>query len=134
MPIYEYQCKICGHQLEILQKFSDEPLTECPECNKPTLNKLVSATTFQLKGTGWYATDFRDKGKPKKEESSKEGAANSKKEGADSKGVDNKSSTEDKKTEKKTENKNTEPAVKSDTKKSDTKNSSAKKSSDGAAA
>ncbi len=65
MPIYEYQCKTCGHQLESFQSFSDAPLTDCPECHKPTLAKLVSATSFQLKGTGWYATDIRDKGKPK---------------------------------------------------------------------
>lgn len=65
MPIYEYQCGHCGHQLEAFQKFSDDPLTECPKCNQAALSKLVSATSFQLKGTGWYATDFRDKGKPK---------------------------------------------------------------------
>lgn len=65
MPIYEYQCTACGHELEALQKFSDEPLLTCPECSKDTLQKLVSASSFHLKGTGWYATDFRDKGKPK---------------------------------------------------------------------
>jgi putative FmdB family regulatory protein len=64
MPIYEYQCTVCGHELEAIQKFSDEPLKTCPECNKETLQKLMSAAGFQLKGTGWYATDFRDKGKP----------------------------------------------------------------------
>jgi putative FmdB family regulatory protein len=65
MPIYEYQCSLCGHQLEVLQKVSDDPLTECPNCHKASLNKLISSTSFQLKGTGWYVTDFRDKGKPK---------------------------------------------------------------------
>ncbi len=64
MPIYEYQCAACGHELEAIQKFSDEPLKTCPECHKETLQKLMSAAGFQLKGTGWYATDFRDKGKP----------------------------------------------------------------------
>lgn len=64
MPIYEYECSACGHQLEAIQKFSDAPLTECPKCHKQSLNKLVSAAGFQLKGTGWYATDFRNKGKP----------------------------------------------------------------------
>ena len=64
MPIYEYQCTACGHALEAIQKFSDEPLKTCPECNKETLQKLMSAAGFQLKGTGWYATDFRNKGKP----------------------------------------------------------------------
>jgi putative FmdB family regulatory protein len=64
MPIYEYQCQNCGHKAEKLQKFSDEPLTHCDECGKDTLKKLISAAGFQLKGTGWYVTDFKDK-KPK---------------------------------------------------------------------
>ena len=62
MPIYEYQCAECGARKEILQRISDAPLTDCPECGKPALKKLVSAAGFQLKGTGWYVTDFRDKG------------------------------------------------------------------------
>lgn len=64
MPIYEYECKQCGHQLEAFQKMSEAPLTMCPVCEKPALSKLISSTSFQLKGTGWYATDFRNKGKP----------------------------------------------------------------------
>ena len=63
MPIYEYQCRLCNHQLEALQKTSDEPLTLCPACKNEGLIKLISAASFQLKGTGWYATDFRDKQK-----------------------------------------------------------------------
>ncbi len=63
MPIYEYKCSACGHQLEAIQKFSDDPLLECPECGKPQLQKLISPSAFQLKGTGWYVTDFRDQGK-----------------------------------------------------------------------
>lgn len=63
MPIYEYKCNACGHQLEAIQKFSDDPLVECPECGKPRLQKLISSSAFQLKGSGWYVTDFRDKGK-----------------------------------------------------------------------
>ena len=59
MPIYEYQCESCSHKMEKLQKISDEPLKICPECNKPTLNKLVSAAGFRLKGSGWYETDFK---------------------------------------------------------------------------
>jgi len=66
MPIYEYQCAACGHTLEAMQKFSEEPLKKCPECNKDSLQKLISASGFQLKGTGWYATDFRNKGKQEK--------------------------------------------------------------------
>ena len=65
MPIYEYQCTACGHQLEAIQKFSDEPLHECPECHKPDLQKLISSSAFHLKGGGWYVTDIRDKGKKK---------------------------------------------------------------------
>lgn len=59
MPIYEYQCKACGHRLEAMQKMSDEPLKKCPECGKPELKKLVSAAGFRLKGGGWYETDFK---------------------------------------------------------------------------
>ncbi len=66
MPIYEYRCDSCGHDLEVLQKISDQPLRECPECNEPALRKLVSAVGFRLKGTGWYATDFKNASKPAK--------------------------------------------------------------------
>ncbi len=65
MPTYEYQCRVCGHQLEAFQKMSDAPLVDCPACRgQTTLQRLVSPVGFQLKGTGWYVTDFRDKGKP----------------------------------------------------------------------
>lgn len=68
MPIYEYRCGACGCQKEFLQRLSDAPLTDCPECGKPALTKLVSAAGFQLKGTGWYATDFKSNGtKPAKQ-------------------------------------------------------------------
>jgi len=71
MPFYEYRCSACGHELEVLQKISDELLVDCPSCGKATLSKLVSAAGFQLKGSGWYVTDFRDgnKGKKDKDES-----------------------------------------------------------------
>lgn len=59
MPIYEYQCKSCGHTLEAFQKISDAPLTGCPACGQPELAKLVSAAGFRLKGGGWYETDFK---------------------------------------------------------------------------
>jgi len=62
MPIYEYECSDCGHRLEIMQKMSDSPLTECPDCSKESLRKLVSAAGFRLKGNGWYATDFKGGG------------------------------------------------------------------------
>lgn len=63
MPIYEYQCTSCHHQFDLIQKVSDEPITECPSCHKNTATKLVSAAGFQLKGTGWYVTDFKNKPK-----------------------------------------------------------------------
>lgn len=59
MPIYEYRCSDCGHELESLQKLSDPPLTDCPECNKSTLQKQISAAGFRLSGGGWYETDFK---------------------------------------------------------------------------
>ncbi|TMH26478.1 MAG: zinc ribbon domain-containing protein [Betaproteobacteria bacterium] len=59
MPIYEYRCNVCGHQEEHLQKVSEPPLTVCPACGKPEYRKQLSAAGFQLKGTGWYATDFK---------------------------------------------------------------------------
>lgn len=59
MPIYEYECQDCQHQMEALQKISDDPLEICPECNKAALKKLVSAAGFRLKGSGWYETDFK---------------------------------------------------------------------------
>lgn len=62
MPIYEYRCTACGHKLEALQKFSDGPLVTCPSCGKETLSKLLSAAGFQLKGSGWYQTDFKSSG------------------------------------------------------------------------
>jgi len=62
MPIYEYRCNACGHELEALQKMSEAPLLECPACDKPDLQKLVSAAGFRLKGSGWYETDFKPGG------------------------------------------------------------------------
>ena len=63
MPIYEYECDDCGHQFEALQKMSDDLLIDCPQCDQPTLRKLVSAAAFRLKGKGWYETDFKGDGK-----------------------------------------------------------------------
>ena len=59
MPIYDYKCSDCEHQIEVIQKLSDEPKTLCPNCNKESLNKMVSAPSFRLKGGGWYETDFK---------------------------------------------------------------------------
>ena len=79
MPIYEYQCTNadCGHELEALQKISDERLVFCPSCGEASLKKKISAAGFRLKGTGWYETDFKSKGKNK-------GNGKGKSDGADS--------------------------------------------------
>ena len=66
MPIYEYRCAACGHELEALQKISDPPLVDCPVCGKAELRKRVTAAAFRLKGTGWYETDFKNSAKNKK--------------------------------------------------------------------
>ena len=62
MPIYEYRCVACGHKLEALQKFTEAPLSDCPVCGKKSLSKLISLGGFHLKGSGWYATDFKNSG------------------------------------------------------------------------
>ncbi|VVE28608.1 FmdB family zinc ribbon protein [Pandoraea anhela] len=59
MPIYAYRCETCGFAKDVLQKMSDDPLSQCPECGKDTFRKQVTAAGFQLKGSGWYVTDFR---------------------------------------------------------------------------
>ena len=62
MPIYAYKCDACGHAKDVLQKMSDPQLTECPSCGQATFKKQLTAAGFQLKGTGWYVTDFREGG------------------------------------------------------------------------
>ena len=62
MPIYQYQCEQCGHEMEALQKMSDPKLTDCPQCGAASLKKKVTAAAFKLKGTGWYETDFKNSG------------------------------------------------------------------------
>ncbi len=90
MPIYEYQCQSCGHELEAIQKMSDAALTDCPICSEPALKKCISAPGFRLSGSGWYETDFKT-GKKK----NLVGDSNS--EGTKS-GTDSKSSVSDKPT------------------------------------
>jgi putative FmdB family regulatory protein len=77
MPIYEYECEHCGHQLESIQKISDPPLTTCTECGQVALKKLVSAAAFRLKGGGWYETDFKSGNKRNVSESGDGKAAHS---------------------------------------------------------
>jgi putative FmdB family regulatory protein len=72
MPIYEYRCSSCGFQKEFLQKVTDPLLSSCPECGKESFQKMLTAAGFQLKGSGWYATDF--KGAPKSQSETKEAA------------------------------------------------------------
>lgn len=67
MPIYEYQCGSCGSKKEHLQRLRDEPISACPTCGSKKYTKLISAAGFQLKGSGWYATDFKNSSKPKTE-------------------------------------------------------------------
>jgi putative FmdB family regulatory protein len=85
MPIYEYECQKCGHTLEALQKFSDKPLRECPECGRHQLKRLVSAPLFRLAGSGWYETDFKSEKERKRnllDKGEKESAAPEAKESA----------------------------------------------------
>ncbi len=79
MPIYEYRCSACGHQKDHLQKMSDAPLTTCPACGAETYSKQISAAGFQLKGSGWYATDFKGStgASPKTETTKTDSAASS---------------------------------------------------------
>ena len=64
MPIYAYKCESCGHAKDVLQKMSDDPLTVCPSCGQASFKKQLTAAGFQLKGSGWYVTDFREGSKP----------------------------------------------------------------------
>ncbi len=72
MPIYEYECGGCGHQLEKLQKMSDDPIVHCPACEQPTLKKQISAAGFRLSGGGWYESDFKTGAKKNMAETGKE--------------------------------------------------------------
>jgi putative FmdB family regulatory protein len=100
MPIYAYRCSDCGYQNDYLQKISDPLLTECPECGKSTFKKQVTAAGFQLKGSGWYVTDFRDNGKkaksgPAKEEPKESQEPKESKSGGDKGAGDSSSSSAD---------------------------------------
>lgn len=77
MPIYAYKCDACGHEQDVLQKMSDPVLTDCPECGKSTYVKQVTAAGFQLKGSGWYVTDFRNNGSSGKPAGASEGGSGS---------------------------------------------------------
>jgi putative FmdB family regulatory protein len=81
MPLYEYRCDACGHQFEVIQKFSDAPIAVCPKCASGPVVKLLSSPAFQFKGTGWYITDYARKGTSE----SKDGKSTPAKESGDSK-------------------------------------------------
>ena len=106
MPIYEYACKKCDHTLDALQKMSDDPLVDCPECGEPALKRLISAPRFRLKGKGWYETDFKKDNQRNVLKSDTEPAKSDKSDGKSDK-------SETKKTEKKKESK---PVTKADSK------------------
>ena len=94
MPIYEYRCASCGFQKEYLQRLSDPLLKVCPECNKETFGKMLTAAGFQLKGGGWYATDFKNSGsKPSAKSAGKSGAASKSETSGDAK-TDSKTETQ----------------------------------------
>ena len=78
MPIYEYQCSDCRHAFDVLQKMHEDAVKKCPNCFKDSAVRLVSAPGFQLKGTGWYATDFKDKGKAPKQSDQKDTGSSTK--------------------------------------------------------
>ena len=113
MPIYEYACKICEHKLDALQKMSDDPLVDCPECGEPELKRLLSAPRFRLKGQGWYETDFKKDNQRNlsKGESDKPADKDSKKSGGDAK--DSGASDNSKKSDS-SGSKDAKPAKKSD--------------------
>lgn len=101
MPIYEYQCQACGHRLEKIQKMSDDPLKDCPECGKASLTKLVSAPAFRLKGDGWYETDFKTGAKKNALHTSDSSSSPSSASSSDSSSTKTEKSTSDSKSGKK---------------------------------
>lgn len=97
MPIYEYECRECGYRLDALQKMSDPLLSDCPECERPGLKKLVSAPHFRLKGSGWYETDFKNSGRDRQDGAGKDsgnGAGDSASDAGDRKKADSSSDKE----------------------------------------
>lgn len=119
MPFYEYLCGACEHELEALQKISEEPLVFCPECGEKTLKKQISKAAFRLKGSGWYETDFKDSGKKKSADSSDTSKSSGKDSGTDSKSNSGQSNSDKGKA-----------SDSSDSKSSSSKESSSKSSSD----
>lgn len=116
MPIYEYVCRSCGHELEQLQRLSDDSLTDCPECAEPQLKRKISAAGFRLSGGGWYETDFKSDGKRNLAggDDKSSGDAKKKEGGSDKK---EKSGASDTSSPKKDKPKDSKPAAKTESKK-----------------
>lgn len=111
MPIYAYKCSSCGHEKDVLQKISDDPLTVCPACNAPTFTKQLTAAGFQLKGSGWYVTDFRDGGKKANKKPDTTADKSDKSDKSDGKPAESKTEAKtETKTESKTESKPAAPS------------------------
>lgn len=127
MPIYAYKCAECSHQMDVIRKVSDPPLLDCPSCGKPALVKQITAAGFQLKGAGWYVTDFRDQGSGKKKDGAKPDEKATTEQSADSKGESKTEASESKTEAKRDTGADAKTAAKSDTKtesKSDSKSES----------
>jgi len=88
MPLYEYQCEACGNRFEVIRKFSDPPLETCTVCGKGPVQRLLSSPAIQFKGTGWYITDYSQKGKAESDSSKSQGESKK----SDDKGADSKKS------------------------------------------
>ena len=110
MPIYDYQCSSCGFKKEVMRKISEPNVTECPECHKETFTKQLSAPSFQLTGSGWYVTDFKNNGSKPAPTASKERAAGDPV--ADGKSADTKAPAESSGSEKAESKKTETPAAK----------------------
>lgn len=111
MPIYEYECRACGHDFDVLQKVTDARLRKCPECGALKLQRMVSAPQFRLKGTGWYETDFKKDGKKRLADAGEDKPAADKKEGAEK---PDKPTAENKKAAKEPKSSKSSPAAAAD--------------------
>ena len=121
MPTYEYECGACAHQFEATQKITEDSLVDCPACGKPDLRRLISATAFHLKGSGWYKTDYAsgsDSGAPaKKTASSSDSDSSSKSASSDTSSSSAESSSSDKSASKSTDSSSSASSTKSPAKK-----------------
>ena len=110
MPMYEYECGACGHRFERIQKFSDPPIEECPNCGERKVQKLLSSPAIQFKGTGWYITDYAKKGSVGTDATKESKDKESKESGKESKESSKESAKESKESTKSKESKSSTPA------------------------